>query len=210
MSKKNPAIASTRRLARGKAEPQRTPFNTWLIVGGAALVLLVAVLLYLGYQGQSLTSSGIEGVRVFPDPGQGHQDGDIEYAQLLPVGGIHNSNWLNCGIYDEPIRRENILHSMEHGAVWLAYQPDLPAEQVDYLRNLVRQERAARGESLIILAPQPEMELPVVATAWRVQLELDDVYDERLKQFLEEYQRGPYYPEPGANCTFGGIGEPVS
>jgi hypothetical protein len=129
---------------------------------------------------------------------------------LVPVGGVHNPQWLNCGIYDEPVRRENAIHSMEHGAVWLAYRPDLPAEQVDYLRNIVRNERAELGENLILLAPLPDLDVPLVATAWRAQLKLDDVYDERLQLFLDRYQRGPYYPEPGASCTFGGIGEPLS
>jgi hypothetical protein len=175
-----------------------------------ALVLLVAGLFYLGYQGQAIANSGIEGLAIFPDLGRDHQEGDLQYADLTPAGGVHNSTWLNCGIYDEPIRRENVLHSMEHGAVWLAYQPELPAEQIEHLRNMVRQERAKQGESLIVLAPLPGLDVPVVATAWRVQLKVDNVLDERLQLFLDRYQRGPFYPEPGANCTFGGIGEPLA
>jgi hypothetical protein len=210
MTKKNNPAISTRRISQRRIEPQRNTLNIWLIVGGVALVLLVVALFYLGYQGQTLTSSGIEGAETFPDPGRGHQDGDLQYAQLVPVGGVHNPQWLNCGIYDEPVRRENAIHSMEHGAVWLAYRPDLPAEQVDYLRNIVRNERAELGENLILLAPLPDLDVPLVATAWRAQLKLDDVYDERLQLFLDRYQRGPYYPEPGASCTFGGIGEPLS
>jgi hypothetical protein len=52
------------------------------------------------------------------------------------------------------------------------------------------------------------MEAPVVATAWRVQLQLDNASDERLAQFLDIYQNGPYAPEPGAPCTEG-VGEPL-
>jgi hypothetical protein len=98
---------------------------------------------------------------------------------------------------------------MEHGAVWIAYQPDLPAEQVELLREIVREKRSQRNEALVLLAPNPDIAVPIVATAWRAQLELGDASDERLGLFLDRFQRGPYYPEPNAPCTFGGIGEPI-
>jgi len=75
----------------------------------------------------------------------------------------------------------------------------------------VRQERQARGESLVLLAPVAEaslMDTPIVATAWRAQLQLDDASDERLRQFLSQYQNGPFTPEPEAPCS-GSVGEPL-
>jgi hypothetical protein len=99
---------------------------------------------------------------------------------------------------------------MEHGAVWIAYRPDLPADQVEILRNLVRQDQAGTQERWIVLAPLPDLKDPIVATAWRVQLRLENASDERLVQFVKTYVKGPFYPEPGATCTFGGIGEPLS
>jgi len=197
-------MAKRRIKSRKYEQQQKIPTWWWLAGGGTLLVLLVAGLFYLGYQGQAIANSGIEGLEIFPDPGRGHQEGDIEYNRVAPVGGLHNPNWINCGIYTEPVRRENVIHSMEHGAVWLAYQPDLPANQVDTLRNIVRQEQSRRGEPLVVLAPQPGLNAPIVATAWRVQLELEDANDERLQAFLDRYQRGPFTPEVGASCAFGG------
>jgi hypothetical protein len=202
-------------IKRGKsavvAKQQKVPTWAWLAGGGILAVLVVAGLFYLGNQGPSPTASGdIEGAVIFPDPGQGHEDGDLTYSQDVPVGGIHNPEWQNCGIYDQPVRTENAIHSMEHGAVWIAYQPTLPAEQVEILRNLVREEQASSQERTILLAPKPDVQDPIVATAWRVQLRLEDASDPRLVQFLRTYQKGPYYPEPGASCTFGGIGTPLS
>ena len=102
-----------------------------------------------------------------------------------------------------------MVHSLEHGAVWIAYQPDLPEDQVETLRQLVRSERSRQRVPLIVLAPKPELESPIVATAWRVQLELDNANDTCLAAFVDEYQRGPLTPEPQANCV-NGIGEPLS
>lgn len=194
-----------------KRTPQQSQIPVWVWLAGGSIVLIVAVmgLFYLDNQGPAIANSGIEGLVILPDPGRGHQEGEVDYHDEVPAGGTHNSAWLNCGIYDQPIHEENVVHSMEHGAVWLAYQPDLPTDQVEILRNLVRQERSRRGEPLVVMAPKPQLDAPIVATAWRVQLNLDDASDERLAQFLSRYQRGPFTPEPGAPC-FDGVGQPLS
>ena len=185
------------------------PLWAWALGGGLVTVLLVAGLLYLGYSDPATASADIDGLVIYPAPSRDHRDGDIGYMRDVPPGGPHNPSWLNCGIYDEPVRAENAIHSMEHGAVWLTYRPDLPASQVDLLRGLVRKEQSRLRERLIILSPRPGLEDPIVATAWQAQLRLDDASDGRLSQFVERFQKGPYTPEPGADCTFGGDGHPA-
>jgi hypothetical protein len=207
MAKKRQPRAKVRRSTQ--QSQQKFPIWAWFVIGGILAVLLVIGLFYLGKQGAATASSDIEGVQIFSDPGRGHIDGEIDYPFDVPVGGTHNPTWLNCGIYEEPIRVENVVHSMEHGAVWIAFQPDLPAEQVEILRDIVRQERRNQREPLIVLAPKPDLDSPIIATAWRAQLRLDDASDERLGQFLDRFQKGPFTPEPGASCT-GGTGEPLS
>jgi hypothetical protein len=89
---------------------------------------------------------------------------------------------------------------MEHGAVWIAYSPDLPAEDVAVLQDL------ARGKIYTLLSPYPDLKSDVVATAWGVQLEPDSVSDERLEQFIDRYRGGG--PEPGAPCS-GGVSRTI-
>jgi len=206
----NARTISRRKLARQQTQQKGIPLSVWVIGGGVVLVLLVAVLFYMGLQNQGTPTGNIEGLVTLSAPSREHVSGDVNYGEPIPSGGPHNPEWLNCGIYNEPVRPENAVHSMEHGAVWLAYQPDLPVDQVETLRNIVRNERSRLGEPLIILSPQPDLTTPIVAAAWRVRLELENAQDERLPLFLARYQRGTYTPEPNANCTFGGVGEPLS
>jgi hypothetical protein len=110
--------------------------------------------------------------------------------------------WQNCGIYDKPIPTENAVHSLEHGAVWVAYQPELPAADIEAL------QQQAQGERYLLLSPYPGLRSPVVLTAWQVQLELDSVGDERVWEFIDEYRQGPTTPEPGASCQ-DGVGTPL-
>lgn len=210
MTKKKSSRPSFQRKAvQAPASRAKLPSWVWLVASSVAAVLLVVGLYYLGTQGPAIANSGIEGVVILPNPGAGHQEGEIAHADEVPAGGVHNPEWQNCGIYDKPVREENVIHSMEPGAAWIAYQPDLPADQVETLRNLVHQERSRKGEPLIVLAPKSGPDAPIMATAWRVQLKLDRASDERLVQFLQRDQRGPFTPEPGAGCV-GGVGEPLS
>ena len=125
----------------------------------------------------------------------------MDYAQSPPVGGVHNPVWQNCGFYEEPIRNETAVHSLEHGAVWITYSPDLPQDAVERLRDL------AQSNDYVLVSPYPELNSPMVASAWGKQLNLESAEDPDLEQFIGAYSQGPQTPEPGASCT-GGVGRP--
>lgn len=174
--------------------------RTWLILGAVAIgVIGLSYLLLLNIRGPA----PIRGIVTSSRPSRGH-DNDLEFESsgLPPVGGTHHDNWQNCGIYTEPIEPGNAVHSMEHGAVWITYQPDLPEEDVAYLQEL------ARGESYLLLSPYPELKSSVALTAWGLQLEVDSVRDSRVEEFIERYQQGPQTPERGATCR-DGVGQPL-
>jgi hypothetical protein len=135
-------------------------------------------------------------------PGRQHTEGDVNYAQTPPAGGEHNPVWQNCGFYEEPVRDETAVHSLEHGAVWITYLPDLPQDQIERLRDL------SQSNSHVLVSPYPDQDSPVVATAWGKQLALESAEDANLERFINAYSQGPQTPEPGAPCT-GGTGEPA-
>lgn len=163
-------------------------------------VIGLGYLLYLGLQPAGV----ITGLVNFGRQSRGHDDTlHMESADLPPVGGTHHSIWQNCGVYDSPVSTENAVHSMEHGAAWITYQPDLPAEEVAALQEY------ARAEEFVILSPFPGLRSPVVVSAWSVQIELDSASDDRMEEFVERYRLGPTTPELGATCS-DGVGEPLS
>jgi len=69
--------------------------------------------------------------------------GNVSYRQQPPVVGPHDAVWLNCGIYPTPVPSRNAGHSLEHGAVWVTYRPDLSATAISRLRSLVRHSQRA-------------------------------------------------------------------
>ena len=179
--------------------------NVRSIVIVAAIVLGLAGLAYLIYLNVR-EPPPIRGVMTFARPSRGH-DNSIVYpeADLPPAGGTHFDQWQVCGIYDEPIVTENAIHSLEHGAVWITYSPELPANDVAELKNIVR------GDNFVLLSPYPGLKSSVALTAWGLQLEADSVNDNRIEEFIARYRVGPQTPERGATCGpggGGGIGQP--
>jgi hypothetical protein len=177
--------------------------NWRLVVVVAFMVALfgsfvVVVLLDARQQTASGPPSGVEDVDV-GSAGQ-HTEGVVDYAQIPPAGGKHNPIWQNAGFYEEPVRDENAVHTLEHGAVWITYSPDLPANQVETIRDLVE------GQDCVLASPYEGLLSLVVASAWGKQLSLEGVDETELERFIGAYRQGPQTPEPGASCT-GGLGE---
>ncbi|NED68182.1 DUF3105 domain-containing protein, partial [Streptomyces sp. SID10244] len=53
-------------------------------------------------------------------------DQRVAYDQSPPFGGPHDEVWATCTgiVYPNPLRSENAVHALEHGAVWITYNPD--------------------------------------------------------------------------------------
>jgi Protein of unknown function (DUF3105) len=168
----------------------------------AIIVLGIAGLGYILYLNVR-PEPQIEGVIQIPRPARGHDDTKIfEELEAPPAGGEHASIWQNCGIYREPISEGNVMHSMEHGALWITYQPDLPTNEVEALENIVR------SQSHLLVSPFPGQSNPIALTAWGVSLQVDSADDGRIEPFIGRYRVGSQSPEPGARCTQG-VGEPL-
>ncbi len=189
-------------LRAAETKEQRKRNLLW-VTAGLVAVALVAGVTYWGVQSStSVRDSLASDVQTFPVDTPEHTTDPITYAQTPPVGGNHNPVWLNCGIYDAPVPNENAVHALEHGAVWVTYDPTLSADDVQKLR-------AQMPSSYVILSPYEGLPSPVVASAWGVQLQLDGVDDPRLKTFIDVYRQGSQTPEPGAACD-GGTGTPIA
>jgi len=128
-----------------------------------------------------------------------HKQGKLTFATTPPVGGDHNPAWQNCmgNIYDAPIANEHAVHSLEHGAVWITYNPSLPAAQVDVLKQLVD------GREFTMMSPYEGLDKPISLQAWGYQLKVDDANDPRVSAFIRALRQNATQ-EPQAVCS-GGI-----
>lgn len=141
-----------------------------------------------------VAATPIAGIETFTVESAAHTEDPVTYPQDPPAGGPHAPAWQKCGVYDAPIRNENAVHSQEHGAVWITYQPDLPDTDVKALAKLAEHRS-------VLVSPYPGLKDPVVVSAWGAQLRIDTADDPRIGAFIERYAgKGP---EPGASCESG-------
>ncbi|MCW2606051.1 MAG: uncharacterized protein JWO60_744 [Frankiales bacterium] len=92
--------------------------------------------------------------------------------------------------------REFAVHSLEHGAVWLAHRPGIDAAP---LGKLAESGEAAR--EYVLVSPVPGLASDVLAVAWGVSLAVESPTDRRLAQFVQTYAGGGQGGEKGAPCT---------
>jgi hypothetical protein len=194
----------------GRTRPPVTnvvaPQRPWGLIAAAVAVLVfaAAVLTYAVLQVNESEANRvdavdeIEGVQTFDYPaGQEHVTTPVTYEQSPPVGGPHDGEWADCTgtVYDVQIRQENAVHSLEHGAVWITYDPEVVTG--DALQTLTD----VASESGRMLSPNPGQDSPISLQSWNHQLKVDAADDPRIEQFADflTYNQ-EFFPEPGASC----------
>ena len=196
MQPNNKNSSSTKKTTR-QAERRRQKLRNGIISGGLVFAAMIAI--FFLFNDKEPVKEQIDGVTEYADLGRDHVGETVRYDQTPPVGGPHSPVWQNCGVYTESITNESGVHTLEHGAVWITYQPDLPDPEIQALQTLIRQS------SFRLLSPYPDLPSQIVISAWGYQLQVEQADDPRLKDFIEQYELNPQGPEPGAPCT-GGVG----
>jgi hypothetical protein len=193
--------------------PPRRPWG--LIAAAAAVVVLaVAVIAYaVSRDGgrpedqadvpAASAPEDIDGVRSYDHAGGQHTSDPVPYEESPPVGGRHDFVWADCTgtVYDVDIRHENAVHSLEHGAVWITYDPDrVGTDEVEALAAMVE------GAPGLMLSPYVGLGGAISLQSWNHQLFVDAADDPRVQQFVDLMAMNPdHAPEVGAPCDSPGF-----
>jgi hypothetical protein len=211
--------SKTSRTARPTVVRRKAP--PWGLIAAATVVVLFAVTIF-GYayfqskaksdQAAALApftptaenqdpSKALAGIQVQSYEGGQHVAPNVRiaYTHSPPMGGAHDYSWASCNgvVYPNPVRSENLVHSMEHGAVWIAYNPDqITGDAVQTLSAKVQ------NQPYTVMSPYPGLDQPISLQSWGHQLKLSDVNDPRIDEFIAALRTNPYtYPEAGASCA---------
>jgi len=179
-----------------------------LIIKIASGILVAGLLLAIGYGTVNFIrdrelNRPPEGVKSYTYVNNNHLEGDIDYSaqadyqgEIPPSGGAHNTTPQQCQVYTAQIRTENALHSLEHGAVWITYQPSLPAADIAKIAAI------ADGDNYILVSPYDGLPAPIVLSAWGKQLQMQSFDKDTIERFLRAYKNTPSNtPEFGASCA---------
>lgn len=130
----------------------------------------------------------------------------VAYDQSPPFGGPHDGFWAACNgiVYPNAVRNENMVHSLEHGTVWIAYNPqEITGDALKELKLRVE------GKTYTMMSPYPGLDKPISLQSWGHQLKVDSASDERIDDFITALRQNPnkVYPELGASCDALGPGQ---
>ena len=77
------------------------------------------------------------------------------YPSIPPTSGPHNPQTARAGVYDVSPPMDLVLHSLEHGAAVVWYNPDAPSDLTDQIRDFYGQKLTdeAVGQDRVIVAP---------------------------------------------------------
>ena len=194
----------------GRTRPTSTVVaqqRPWGLIVAAVVVVVFAVAV-IGYAVTKVhqanadkvsSPSDISGLKTYDyAAGQQHVETPVDYKQSPPVGGPHDPRWADCTgtVYSVDIRHENAVHALEHGAVWITYNPDkVSKSDIDKLAQLVD------GQSGRLMSPYKGLDAAVSVQSWDHQLKVNSASDKRIKQFADLMTyNAQYYPEVGASC----------
>jgi hypothetical protein len=204
MAKRNDPVSR----ARGrKPAPVKKPFPVGFAIGSVALAsLLIGTLVYAAMnQGIGDKSSlkyaqhQISGLQNSAGLGRSHVAGAVSYpsqADTPPDGGNHNVEPQSCQVYTAAVASEHAVHSLEHGAVWVTYNPTTAStKDIATLKSLVD------GNDHRLLSPYPGLKSPISLQAWGEQLFVKSASDSRVKRFLDLFTSAAWAPEAGGVCV---------
>lgn len=163
-----------------------------IVIG--TFIVLGAIILFATRQGGEVNPGELQGDPI-EDQGRSHISVGADhppYNSNPPTSGWHWPQPAPWGSYDEEQPDEQLIHNLEHGGVNVFYRPDLPKDQVDRLKDLVRPYRVK-----VILAPRAANDTPIAMTSWGRILKLETFDEQRISTFVRNNRnRGPeFVPE---------------
>ncbi|MFF9510152.1 DUF3105 domain-containing protein [Streptomyces sp. NPDC014724] len=207
-----PAAARRAKLEEARRKERARERRSRVIVLTASVAVVAALVAGGGYLMSAADkkekadveakSSPVSGERTWDKLSQNHVDKKVAYPMNPPVGGDHNPVWMNCDadVYTKAIPKENAVHSLEHGAVWVTYTSRAKPADIEKFGERVRRTPYS------LMSPVEDQAAPLMLSAWGKQMTVTSATDPRVAQFFTTYVQGPQTPEPGAACT-GGVAQ---
>jgi hypothetical protein len=113
-------------------------------------------------------------VEVFDSAGNERLPADA--AAVAPTSGNHDGV-IRCGVHLEAVSNDDHLEALAAGVIVVRYAPGLDPLEVAALTDFATE----RGR--ILVAPEPRLDVPVVALAWSHRMPLANVNEELLAAF---------------------------
>ena len=181
-------------MARRKRVPPRAKARSryawhrrvpWFAIGGAAVVVVFAVLIARSFgigesAGRYVPGGGVQDHR--PE-GQ-----SLAYPSYPPSSGPHWPSPASWGAHTEAVPDERALHNLEHGGIVASYNNIAPADLAALTRLTTTYPRDRYGEIKLLVRPYDRIGPgTIVLTAWNWVDELKAYDEARIRRFMDAH-----------------------
>jgi len=191
----------------GSGEGGGFPLGPAILVGLLVFAGVVVVFVTFNFGGNGTASAGslpdsgddsvISQVQTEPATSNQHvsRDTDVDYQRMPPTSGPHYGSQyaVGAGFYTEQRPLGGLVHSIEHGAIVVYYDPaTIPAEAEENLTDLANSYTGAWRSFIAVPTPVDDPNATYVLTAWEKRLTMDEYDEDTVRAFMAEYiGRGP-------------------
>lgn len=120
------------------------------------------------------------------DKGQKHvADGTVPYGEPEPPTSGDHSSPVPWQAYEQEIPDMNVIHNLEHGGVYIAYRPDLPADQIAKIKGLFSKPFSNEkfSPSKAVVAPRAANGSPIIMSSWNRNMKLDSFDEAKMMEY---------------------------
>lgn len=101
-----------------------------------------------------------------------------------PTSGDHTTH-IPWQAYDQEVPDENIIHNMEHGGVYISYQPDLPADQIAKIKGLFSKPFSNEKftPTKAVVAPRSTNGSPIIMSSWNRNMKFESFDEAKMMEY---------------------------
>lgn len=110
------------------------------------------------------------------------------YNSNPPTSGPHYAQDAEWGVYQEVLPDEQLIHSLEHGGIWISYK-DIDTQTKDQLETISREYPQA-----VIVTPRPNADAKISLASWGRLEKLDSFDQDKIISFIKANKNKS--PEP--------------
>lgn len=126
----------------------------------------------------------LSGIQTFPIEGTTHvpEGTRVEYQTNPPTSGDHYANAVPWGVYFEEQVDEAMVHSLEHGGIWISYK-DISEAEIDVLESIGR-----RNSQSVIVSPRQANDAPISVASWGKLMHLENADEFLIQKYIDTYK----------------------
>jgi len=134
---------------------------------------------------QQVSAVSLDGkVADFEIEGRDHISADtsVNYQTHPPTSGSHFGQPANWGVYEKELVDEAVVHSLEHGGIWITYK-DVSEEEKSVLEEIGR-----NNSQSVIVSPRGANDAKIAVASWGKAMNLDAVDKALIQKYIDTYK----------------------